>query len=52
MHVHLVRTLKKVVWPRGNVNSLVFEFGYRFGHYSQTSSGHYGKLSSQHIAPR
>ena len=51
MHVHRVRTHKKVVWPRENVNSLIFEFGYRFGHYCQTSSGHYGKLSPQHIAP-
>jgi len=49
--VHRVRTLKKIVWPRENVNSPVFEFGYRFGHYCQTSSGHYAKLSPQHIAP-
>ena len=41
MHVHHVRTLKKVVWPRDNVNSTVLEFGYRFGHYCQTSSSHY-----------
>jgi hypothetical protein len=51
MRVHRVRTLKKVVWARENVNSLLFEFGYRFGHYCQTSSGHHGKLSPQHIAP-
>ena len=52
MHVHRIRTLKKLVSPRENVNSLTFEFGYRFGHYCQTSSWYYEKLSPQHIAPR
>ena len=51
MHVHRVRTLKKVVWPRENVNSMVIEFAYRFGHYRQTSSACYAKLSPRHIAP-
>jgi hypothetical protein len=41
----------KIILPRDNVNSLVVEFAYRFGHYRQTSSGDHGKLSSQHIAP-
>ena len=50
MHVHRIRTLKKLVSVRENVNSLVFEFGYRFGHYCQTSSWYYEKLSPQHIA--
>jgi hypothetical protein len=45
-----IRTLKKLVSPRENVNSLTFEFGYRFGHYCQTSSWYYEKLSPQHIA--
>jgi hypothetical protein len=36
--------------PSGNVNSMVIEFAYRFGHYRQTSSGDHGKLSPQHIA--
>jgi len=36
--------------PSGNVNSVVIEFAYRFGHYRQTSSGGHGKLSPQHIA--
>ena len=49
MHVHRIRTLKKLVSPREKVNSLVFEFGYRFGHYRQTSSGDHEKLSPQHI---
>jgi len=35
---------------RGNVNSLVTEFAYRFGLYRETSSGYHGKLSPQHIA--
>jgi hypothetical protein len=38
--------------PSGNVNSVVVEFAYRFGHYRQTSSGDHGKLSPQHIALR
>ncbi|HEX6527542.1 MAG TPA: hypothetical protein VF070_47135 [Streptosporangiaceae bacterium] len=50
--MHRIRTFKKLVSPREKVNSLVFEFGYRFGHYCQTSSGHHAKLSPQHIAPR
>jgi hypothetical protein len=37
--------------PSGNVNSVVVEFAYLFGHYRQTSSGDHGKLSPQHIAP-
>ena len=49
MHVHRIRTLKKLVSVHENVNSLVFEFGYRFGHYCQTSSWYYEKLSPQHI---
>jgi hypothetical protein len=36
--------------PSGNVNSVVTEFAYRFGHYRQTNSGDHGKLSPQHIA--
>jgi hypothetical protein len=40
----------KIILPRDNVNSMVTEFAYRFGHYCQTSSGYHGKLSPQHIA--
>ena len=51
MHVQAHPTLKKLVSPRDNVNSLIFEFGSRFGHYCQTSIGYHRKLSPQHIAP-
>ena len=39
----------KIIVARGNVNSLVTEFAYRFGLYRETSSGYHGKLSPQHI---
>ena len=51
MQVHRIRTFKKLVSPRDNVNSLIFEFGYRFDHYCQTSSSCPRNLSPQHIVP-
>jgi hypothetical protein len=50
MHVPRVRTLKKVVWRRGNVNSMVIEFAYRFGHYCRTSSGYYATCRHSTLA--